>query len=138
MTTILTKKEQLNESIFWQKQIKKLETQGVNKKILECMRWFTPLESFGYETGQLRPGNLGKWDMYYFLIDYRDCSRAEAANACDLSIQEINKAEREDELSQHGIDASNPIEVAMYEHMEGLSPDELDEMIIAMEDSLLN
>ncbi len=114
----MTKQEQLTEMLNWRERLSKLT---LTEKELQVTGWKVgKLENFGYEQGDLRPGELGQWDLYYSLI-------------FDFAIVQ---AEREDELRECGVDPNNRHEVAEHERLKRMSQDELTAEIELLESLL--
>jgi hypothetical protein len=58
----------------------------------------------GLEQGKIRSGDLGRWDMYYFLLQAGFGPPEDAATVVGLSIQEIRRVEHEEEDRLLGLD----------------------------------
>lgn len=52
----------------------------------------------GFDTGEIRPGELGRWDLFYFLLQAGFGPPEDAATVVGLSLQQINA---EEELAEY-------------------------------------
>ena len=96
----------------------------------ETMYWFnayTRRDNVGYETGQLRPGKLGQWDLYFWLTDGEiDCIENEALIASGLTAAEVAEENRREYYRRNYVDPDDPLDVARFNLMMSMTPDELD------------
>jgi hypothetical protein len=104
----------------------------------ETMRWFniyTDHNNVGYEFGQLRPGKLGQWDLYWALTGDQSvgCNESETILASGLTVAEIAEEKRREGYRDHGVNADNAIAVAVFERINRMNPDELDSVIMQLE-----
>jgi hypothetical protein len=67
----------------------------LNHPAKEAIGWFLASgeKAIGFETGQLRPGELGQWDLYYFLLQAGFGPPKEAAFVAGLDLETIKKEE---------------------------------------------
>ncbi len=83
----------------WAERSEQLRKQG--NELAECVGWYGNIESIGYESGQVRPGELGRWDMYFnvcmFLSDFSQRNE-KAAEVAGLSMALVNESINEHEL----------------------------------------
>lgn len=118
---------------FWAKQ-----RQAVQERLSEkTMKWFsiyTSRDNIGYEFGQLRPGEMGKWDLYSWLTDPEiGCDENDALIVSGLTAQEIAEEERRENLRRNYADPDNPAEVYQFERIQRMNPEELEAEISKLE-----
>ncbi|MFH1405107.1 MAG: hypothetical protein ABIH21_03360 [Patescibacteria group bacterium] len=108
---------------FWQAHIAVLEYQGASSELLQMLASLTARDNIGMEgQGQIRPGDLGRWDIYYYL-DWFTLEQRLLVSA--LTQTEVDLAEREADMEAQGIDLCNPVEVSDFERLEAMSSQEL-------------
>lgn len=94
---VLTPQQKEECARYWRERYELVQGK-VHSSILEQLAWFGVASAFGYGQGEIRDGELGKWDIYYFLtqegmdLKYQN----DVLLITGLSKAEINKAERED------------------------------------------
>lgn len=125
----MAEKRKLLERIEW------LRSQGMSERLLQDMGYFC-VDGFGDEQGQLRAGELGKWDLFYSLHQNFGHSRQIAVFAVGLDLKDIDAEEKRDNLQSYGVDPDNTAEVADYERIGKMSHDELDVEIKRLEEML--
>ena len=107
-----------------------LRNAGASQSLLMDIGLFCKRDAFGWGQGQLRPGHLGQWDLYFTLFqDFRH-TKAEAAAGAGLSLKEIGEEEHREEMRSHGW---SPEEQKEYDYLKSLSPEELDNRIAELE-----
>ena len=122
---------------FWARR-KKIITGKVSENTMKWFKIYTDLRNIGYEFGELRPGKLGQWDLYGWLIDpeINICSKDEAMLVTGLTMQEITEQERRDHLENHGVDPDNLSEIAYHEMLQDMSPRQIKQHISKLEKHL--
>lgn len=107
----------------------------------ETMYWFnayTAKDNVGYEFGQLRPGKLGQWDLYWNLTGEQSvgCDENETLIASGLTAVEVAEEKRREHYRENGVNPANNLEIAMFERLQGMSPEQLDAEIARLESQL--
>lgn len=137
MNTELTAQEKIACSANWRKHHQYLEQ---NKLVSEeTLRWLlilTKHDCIGYDQGDVRPNDIGRWDVYYFLWQDGGASKQEAMLASNLTAEEIAGQERRNDLEMDGVNPDDPVDVKMHEIMKDLPPDQLNELIDTLEQQL--
>ena len=109
----------------------------VSVKTMEWFNLYTARDNVGYETGQLRPGKLGQWDLFGWLTDPEiGCDENEALIASGLNAAEVADERRRENLRENCVDPDNEAEVADFERRRSMSSEELDAEIERMEREL--
>lgn len=109
----------------------------VSVKTMEWFNLYTARDNVGYETGQLRPGKLGQWDLFGWLTDPEiGCDENEALIASGLTAAEVADERRRENLRENCVDPDNEAEVADFERRRSMSSEELDAEIERMEREL--
>lgn len=120
---------------FWSNQ--KVAVKGhVSEGTLEFMNLYTSPTGVGYEFGQLRPGKLGQWDLFWELSGPQSqniCEENEAMIACGLTASEVAEGQRQEFYREHYVDPDDRLAVAQFERMKRMSPSELDTEIQRLE-----
>ena len=123
---------------FWQGQKEAIRGR-VSKDVLGFIDLYTSPSGVGYEFGQLRPGRLGQWDLFWMLAGPQSqnvCTENEAMIACGLTATEVAEAERQEYYRGHDVDPYNPLDVACFDRITRMSPVELDAEIERLEKQL--
>lgn len=112
---------------FWRRHKAALEKDGlVGENALQYLRAYLKRESIGYELWQIRPGKHGQWDVY-FGAEGIGLSLTERLLISGLSAEEVAREERREKLLHKWcIDPDDPAQVREIEHLEAMSPSELD------------
>lgn len=91
---ILTNQQKEDCARYWRDRYIALEGK-VHKDVLEQLGWFGDPSAFGYDQGEIRDGELGKWDIYYFITqggaDLKH--QADALLITGLTLGQINQVE---------------------------------------------
>jgi hypothetical protein len=123
---------------FWSKQ-KEAVLGRVSEGTLEFMNLYTSPSGVGYEFGQLRPGKLGQWDLFYELTGPQSqniCDENEAMIACGLTATEVADEKRREHLRENCVDPDDRLAVVQFERLQRMSPTELDTEITRLESQL--
>ena len=134
-TKTVTQQEREQFFDFWSKQ-KEAVRGRVSENTLEFMNLYTSPSGVGYEFGQLRPGKLGQWDLFWELTGPQSqniCDENEAMIACGLTASEVVEEQRRERYREHCVDPDNQLEVAQFERVQRMSPTELDAEIERLE-----
>jgi hypothetical protein len=137
MSTAVTREEQAEVWSWWECHIESLQKKGgVTPNGLEALRIrVADPDQIGYGQGQIRPGKLGQWDVFYEL-EMWGIPRAERLLLAGLSNLEVRAEEEKEELRSYGIDPDNPDEVAEHQCLKNMTPQELDTEIQRLESLL--
>ena len=136
MKTSITSDQKREFFVFWQTQAK-LIAGLVSQKTLNWFNAFTNHNNVGFEQGQLRPGKLGQWDLYYWLSDQEiGCDKREALLASGLTAQEVAESEHRQRVSEFGLDPEDPTGIIQFEKIQNMTPPELSREIARLEQEL--
>jgi len=128
-----TKKEKEDTASYWRKQLDALQDKGLVKPaVISFVSGATQAHNIGYDSGEIRPGKMGQWDIYGLLQEF-GCSEEERLLTSGLTAEEVAREEEREELRSHGVDPNNPMEVAQIERLKSMAPDELDSEIARLE-----
>jgi hypothetical protein len=93
-------------------------------------------DNIGYGgEGQIRPGDLGKWDLYGLLEMSCNFQPAELLLLADISPSEFENEKKRTEMSDYGLDLDKPQDVLEFEQLRRLSkmsPEERDVEIVRL------
>ncbi len=132
----VTAKEKEEFFFFWLTQRKAVENR-VSEKTMCWFNTYTSKDNVGYEMGQLRPGKLGQWDLYGWLTDLEiGCNENEALIASGLTAAEVAEEKRRENYRDKCVDPDNQFEIARFERIKGMNPEELDVEIASLEKQL--
>lgn len=92
------KQESLN---LWEQIHEKLVKE--DSRFAEPIGWHVSkgLKMIGFDCGQIRPDDLGRWDMYYFLLQAGFGPREKAAEVVGLLFDEIKEDEQSDLVNMY-------------------------------------
>lgn len=126
--------EERNEFVrFWSAQRRAIEGR-VSSKTMSYFNDYTANDNVGYEMGQLRPGKLGQWNLYYWLTDIEiRCDKNEALIASGLTAAEVAEEERREYYRENYVDPDNKLEILDFERQKNMSMEELDAEIAHLE-----
>jgi hypothetical protein len=108
------------------------QRQAIKGRVSEqTMYWFnayTAKDNVGYEFGQLRPGKLGQWDLYWNLTGEQSvgCDENEALIASGLTAAKVAEEKRCEHYRGNGVNPDDNLEIAMFERIQSMSPEQLD------------
>lgn len=132
----ITAEEKEQFFFFWMTQRQAIEGR-VSEQTMYWFNAYTAKDNVGYEMGQLRPGKLGQWDLYHWLTDLEiHCDENEALIASGLTAAEVAEEKRREHYREHCVDPDNQFEVAMFEQLQSMSPEQLDAEIERLEKQL--
>ncbi len=123
--------------VFWSVQRKAIE----GRVSETTMRWFnayTAKDNVGYEFGQLRPGKLGQWDLYWNLAGEQSagCDENEALIASGLTAAEVAEEKRRERYRTNGVDPDNSLEIMLFDQLGSMNSEQLDAEITRLEGQL--
>lgn len=133
----ITAEEKKQFFFFWMTQRQAIE----GRVSEETMYWFnayTAKDNVGYEFGQLRPGKLGQWDLYWNLTGEQSvgCDENETLIASGLTAAEVAEEKRREHYRENCVNPDDQLEIAMFDRLQGMSPDQLDTEIARLEKQL--
>lgn len=133
----ITDEEKKQFFFFWMTQ-----RQAIKGRVSEeTMYWFdayTAKDNVGYEFGQLRPGKLGQWDLYWNMTGKQSvgCDENETLIASGLTAAEVAEEKRGEHYRGNGVNPDNQLATAMFDRLQGMSLAELDTEIARLEAQL--
>ena len=91
----MSDKEARKSLDWWNKHLESCRGNISVTKINEARLYVSSLESFGLESGQVRPGKLGQWDVLFSLCSYRNPPE-EYLTLCGITRAEVEQLHYED------------------------------------------
>jgi len=133
----LVSRQQQESAWRWRKHLEAVKKiGGVSDEAMSLANSHVKADNIGFEQGEIRPDEkLGQWDLYYSLL-YCNIPPDECLLLSGLSASEIAEQNRREELENAGIDPDNVSEVAQFERLEAMSPDDLSVEITRLEKAL--
>ncbi len=134
---VTTDEEKKQFFLFWSNQ-----RQAIQGRVSEqTMYWFniyTERNNVGFNFGQLRPGKLGQWDLYWNLTGAQSigCDENEVLIASGLTAAEVAEEKRREHYRDKCVDPDNPFAIERFEILQGMSPEQLDSEIMRLEKQL--
>jgi hypothetical protein len=133
----ITPEEKKQFFFFWNKQKQAIE----GRMSEQTMHWFniyTDKDNVGYEFGQLRPGKLGQWDLYWNLAGEQGigCDENEALIASGLTATEVAEEKRREHYRELCVDPDDQLAIAGFERIQRMSSEQLDSEIASLEKQL--
>lgn len=129
----VTPEEKADAARFWRDHLEALQNKDLLKpRVVSFVGSATQADNIGYEPGQIRPGKLGQWDLYDLLREF-GCSEEECLLASGLTAGEVAAEERREELRRCGVNPDDPQDVAEFERMEAMSPEEINTEVARLE-----
>ena len=128
----VTSQERQESVAFWRRHQAALQDAKLCSE--DAMRWlhiYTQPNNIGYESGMLRPGKMGQWDLYDETME--TLSLDERLLISGLSAGEVAISDRD---QRYGLNPSSPNyarEVADVESLEAMDGAELDREIARLE-----
>lgn len=134
----VTAQEKEQFFFFWLKQRTAIRGR-VSEKTMRTFNLYTERDNVGYEFGQLRPGKEGQWDLYHWLTDREiNCDENEALIASGLNAAEVAEEARREYYRENCVDPDDALDVATFERIQRMSPEELDVEMIRLESLLIS
>ncbi len=129
--------ERLQAYEYWREHEALLRNSGeVTESDLQLLAMMTQMNCFGYDIDKgevIGVGPEGKWDLLEILKQSGAADLDVCLRLAGVSDAELRDLDRENELREAGVDPSKPEEVAQYDRMKSLTPDELDREIGLLE-----
>jgi hypothetical protein len=134
----ITVEEKRQFFYFWTTQRNAIKDH-VSEKTMLWFDIYTARDNVGYEFGQLRPGKLGQWDLYWNLTGEQSvgCDENEVLIASGLTATEVAEEKRREHYRGNCVNADDSMEVAMFERLMDMSPDALAAEIDRLEQQLV-
>lgn len=124
---------------FWLKHICRLRNEGlVDSDTLQLLinLGVTNTKNIGHKEGQIRPGQLGRQDVFCRLSG--QTNEINRLLLSDLSSIEVAEMMRDFRLLSAGVDPDNPQEVGEFRRIQSMSHKEVETLFKAYYDSRLN
>lgn len=133
----VTAKERAQFISFWMTQRKAIEVR-VSEETMNWFNIYTASDNVGYNFGQLRPGKLGQWDLYWNLTGEQSvgCDENETLIASGLTAVEVTEANRREHYLENCVDPDDQLATATFDRIQGMSSTELDAEIDRLERQL--
>lgn len=107
---------------YWQIFVRRLKmASGVREEVISYLSMMTQPEGIGFDQDQVRPGEIGRWDVFYMGQEL-GWTENERYLASGLTRAQVHKEERDDEIRDMGLDPKNPEDVKCYEQLRRLTP----------------
>ncbi len=124
---------------FWRRHADHLAEKGlVSEEAVRWVRTCTGPDSIGHDQDKceiIRPGENGKWDMHY-MAQSQGFSPEECLLMADLTSSQLADMERREEMTERGMDPDSPNDVAKFERLKKMTPEQLDAEIARLEKAL--
>ena len=133
----ITPEEKKQFFFFWMTQRKAIEGR-VSEQTMCQFDIYTEKDNVGYEFGQLRPGKLGQWDLYWTLAGEQGigCDKNEALIASGLNAAEVAEEKRREHYREQCVNPDDQFEIANFERIQRMTPEQLDIEIASLESQL--
>jgi hypothetical protein len=133
----ITDEEKKQFFFFWMTQRQAIEGL-VSEKTMFWFNTYTAKDNVGYEFGQLRPGKLGQWDLYWNMTGEQSigCDENETLIASGLTAAEVAEEKRREHYRGNCVDPEDRLATAMFDRLQGMSPEQLDAEISRLEKQL--
>jgi hypothetical protein len=133
----ITPEEKKQFFFFWMTQRKAIEGR-VSEQTMHWFNIYTDKDNVGYEFGQLRPGKLGQWDLYWALTSEQSigCDENETLIASGLTVVEVAEAKRREHYRELCVDPDDQLAIAEFEKIQSMSPEQLDSEITRLQNQL--
>lgn len=131
---MLPKMTQLAEFNRWQARLPLLDLTERERQIIGPM--VGSLDNFGFEEGQIRPAELGQWDVYFTLWQDWGLPKERCAMMAGLDIAEIRREENREIMKDCGFDPDSREDEAEYHRLKNMTKAGLDSEIKTLEEIL--
>ena len=121
----VTEQERAGAVRYWAQHIAGLQGAGLPDDVMAALGMMTAADNIGYEQGEIRPGDLGKWDVYE-LCKMWGFAEAHCLLASGLSAAELKIENDRMTLESAGVDPDDPRAVREYHAVNAMSPGQLD------------
>lgn len=134
---VVTDEEKEQFFLFWNTQRQAIKGL-VSEKTMGCFNLYTEKDNVGYEFGQLRPGKLGQWDLYWTMTGEQSlgCDQRETMIASGITAAEVAEEGRREYYRGCGVNPDDQFAVVQFDRLQGMSPEELNAEIVRLEDQL--
>lgn len=121
-------KERIDTYSFWRRHAENLREHNlVSDDAITWVMICTKRECIGFDSSKgeiIRPGGIGKWDMYDMALQGR-FSDQECLLMADITPSEFAAEERRESIRDSGFDPDDPDEVRRHERLYSMTPGEL-------------
>lgn len=132
---VVTQQELQDTLAFWRRHEDALQdSHRVSDDALYWLRLYTKPSSIGYDFSQIRPGKLGQWDIFEMLVEC--LSFEDRLLISGLSTEEVARTELDDAYGLNPEDPRYEQDRTQIEHLEALTPVQLDTEISQLEGAL--
>jgi len=121
---------------FWTDHLRVLEETGkATPDVLGFLSFTKDPRNIGYDTweGNIRPGELGQWDVQQLLLMGGFGSPDECMLLAGFSTLQVADEQGREELRRAGVDPDDPEDVEFYQMTKNMSPAQLDRVIKTLE-----
>jgi len=134
MSKEVSREEQVENWIQWKQRIKRLEEREVvtSEELYSLRIHVSSPDAIGYGEGQIRPGKLGQWDVFFALEQF-GIPYEKRLLLADLSDSAVQKEMEKWEIQSFGYNPDDPREVAEFRRIRNMAPNELDTEINRLE-----
>ena len=116
----------------WRQHIAGLKSAGLPNDVMSALGMMTAADNIGYEQGGVRPGDLGKWDVYEMCKEW-GFTEAYSLLASGLTAAELKVENDRITLEHAGVDPDDPRAVREYHAVKAMNPGQLDAHIASLE-----
>jgi hypothetical protein len=122
-------------ALWWIKHLESInpDTTGIRPEHMSLARLATALVNLGELEGQIRTGELGKWDLYSLIVPMPTLEATDIMALCGISVEEMTAEIENYDLEEAGFDPANPADAFLARRLEQMTPEELDQEILALE-----
>lgn len=137
MPTEVSREEKQKWFYWWKDRLDNLRERGLATEdgFLNARTLIGSAGSIGYGQGQIRPGALGQWDVFWELEMY-GVPYAERILLSGLSEVQVEAEEKRMRMKGRGYNPDDPDDVAEFERLERMTPDERDAYLTGKIDTL--
>lgn len=137
MSIEISQEQQVESLDWWRRHISRLEARGVatSEELYSLRIHVAGVDAIGYGSGQIRPGDLGQWDVFFALEQF-DILYEKRLLLADLSDSAVQREMEKNEMQSLGYNPDDPAEVAEFHRIKGMIPEELDTEINRLESLL--
>jgi hypothetical protein len=132
-------KEWMDTVSFWRQHVKNLrKTSLVSDEAISWVVSCTRPECIGFNSTEgelIRSGEIGKWDMFQMARE-GGFSTQESLLMADLTPSQLAQEEHRESLKDAGFDPDDPDEMAEFQRLENMTPDELEAEIVRLRELL--
>jgi hypothetical protein len=95
-------------NVDWKAQLRAIKAMtGISE---EGLKWFgLIIQNIGYEQGEIRPGEIGRWDVYYRLLTDFNVPQTECLVMSGLTAKQVAEEEQLSQIEEMcGLDRNSP------------------------------